>query len=131
MTFGAGDVDLNNPETLGFYTELTLFKTDPSREALIFPPSITPEQRRQIHILAHNLGLEHQSVGEAGNRQLQVFKRQSSPVSSMPNVSYDPHRRGLSRAATIDGFSFVAGGACTYGVLDSTSATVTLAPHAG
>ncbi|KAJ2890597.1 RNA-binding post-transcriptional regulator cip2 [Zalerion maritima] len=97
------DVDLNNPDTLSFYTELTLFKNDAAREVFIFPPTISPEQRRQVHILAHNLGLEHQSIGEGETRQLQVYKRnQISPVSSLPTVSYDHNRRGLSRAATID-----------------------------
>lgn len=101
------DVDFNDPETLNFYTELTLFRNDPSREILVFPSTITPEQRRQLHILAHNMGLEHQSVGEADQRQLQIMKRRSPtqaqpPIPLAPAVSYDAHRRGLSRAATID-----------------------------
>ncbi|KAI0392705.1 hypothetical protein F5Y17DRAFT_467322 [Xylariaceae sp. FL0594] len=101
------DVDLNDPATLEFYTQLTLFKNDPSREVYIFSPDITPEQRRQIHILAHNMGLEHRSVGEADRRQLQIMKRpqHSPPIrtqSQLPNVSWEEHRRGLSRAATFD-----------------------------
>ncbi|KAI0025071.1 hypothetical protein F4780DRAFT_411557 [Xylariomycetidae sp. FL0641] len=100
-------VDLNDPATLEFYTQLTLFKNDPSREVHIFSPDIAPEQRRQIHILAHNMGLEHRSVGEADRRQIQIMKRpQNSPPvhaqSQVPNVSWEEHRRGLSRAATID-----------------------------
>ncbi|KAI1088706.1 hypothetical protein F5B19DRAFT_496104 [Rostrohypoxylon terebratum] len=101
------DVDLNDPTTLEFYTQLTLFKSDPSREVHIFSPDVTPEQRRQIHILAHNMGLEHRSVGEADRRQIQIMKRpQNSPPvhaqSQLPNVSWEDHRRGLSRAATYD-----------------------------
>lgn len=101
------DVDLNDPATLEFYTQLTLFKTDPAREVYIFSPDVTPEQRRQIHILAHNMGLEHRSVGEADRRQIQIMKRpQNSPPvpaqSQLPNVSWEDHRRGLSRAATFD-----------------------------
>lgn len=100
-----GDVDLNNEVTLEFYTQLTLFKNDPSREVHIFPPDIAPEQRRQIHILAHNMGLEHRSVGEADRRQIQIMKRpqHSPPVHNqnhLTNVSWEDHRRGLSRAAT-------------------------------
>lgn len=104
----AGDVDLNDPATLEFYTQLTLFKNDPLREAFIFPPDVTPEQRRQIHILAHNMGLEHKSVGENDRRQIQIMKRaQNSPPAYQqaqlpPNVSWEDHRRGLSRAATFD-----------------------------
>ncbi|ORY56866.1 uncharacterized protein BCR38DRAFT_111846 [Pseudomassariella vexata] len=103
------DVDLNDPDTLEFYTQLTLFKNDPSREVFIFPPDVAPEQRRQIHILAHNMGLEHRSVGEADRRQIQIMKRpQHSPPTlaaqnQLPaNVSWEDHRRGLSRAATFD-----------------------------
>ncbi|KAI8634510.1 hypothetical protein F5Y19DRAFT_470696 [Xylariaceae sp. FL1651] len=101
------DVDLNDPATLEFYTQLTLFKNDPSREVHIFSPDIAPEQRRQIHILAHNMGLEHRSVGEADRRQIQIMKRpQNSPPvhaqNQLPNVSWEDHRRGLSRAATFD-----------------------------
>ncbi|KAI0450374.1 hypothetical protein F5B21DRAFT_437157 [Xylaria acuta] len=101
------DVDLNDPATLDFYTQLTIFKNDPSREVHIFSPDIAPEQRRQIHILAHNMGLEHRSVGEADRRQIQIMKRpeNSPPVnaqSQLANVSWEDHRRGLSRAATFD-----------------------------
>lgn len=101
------DVDLNDPATLEFYTQLTIFKNDLTREVHIFSPDISPEQRRQIHILAHNMGLEHRSVGEADRRQIQIMKRpeHSPPVhvqNQLPNVSWEDHRRGLSRAATFD-----------------------------
>ncbi|KAH9234267.1 r3h domain-containing protein [Colletotrichum chrysophilum] len=100
-----GDVNLNDPETLEFYTELTLFKRDSSREILIFPASVSPEQRRQIHILAHNMGLEHNSIGEADSRQIHILKRpQPSPTTQnhLPAVGLDYHKKGLSRAATFD-----------------------------
>ncbi|KAG6038345.1 hypothetical protein E4U41_004294 [Claviceps citrina] len=101
-----GDVDLNDPQSLEFYTELVMFKRDESREILVFPPGISPEHRRSIHILAHHMGLVHQSTGEADSRQLTVLKRQQpSPTSNVHNVpanSLDAHKRGLSRAATFD-----------------------------
>ncbi|KAK2023519.1 R3H domain-containing protein [Colletotrichum zoysiae] len=100
-----GDIDLNDPETLEFYTELTLFKRDTSREILIFPSTVAPEQRRRIHILAHHMGLEHNSVGEAESRQIHVVKRQlPSPTAQIhsPAVGLDYHKKGLSRAATFD-----------------------------
>ncbi|KAL2128491.1 hypothetical protein VTI74DRAFT_7594 [Chaetomium olivicolor] len=98
------DVDLNNPDTLSFYTELMLFKNDHSREIIVFPSTITPQQRRTVHILAHNMGLEHRSVGEGQHRQIHVIKDTgTTPAIHMPpGVSADAHRRGLSRAATID-----------------------------
>lgn len=84
-----------------------MFKRDDTREILVFPPSIAPEHRRSIHILAHNMGLEHQSIGEADSRQLTVLKRQQpSPPTNVHNAavanSLDMHKRGLSRAATFD-----------------------------
>lgn len=98
------DIDLNDPQTLEFYTELVMFKRDESREILVFPPGIAPEHRRSIHILAHNMGLEHQSMGEADARQLTVLKRQPSPTINAPPPAstLDMHKRGLSRAATFD-----------------------------
>ncbi|KAM0428581.1 hypothetical protein ACHAPT_006942 [Fusarium lateritium] len=101
-----GDIDLNDPQTLEFYTELVMFRRDDSREILVFPPGIAPEHRRSIHILAHHMGLEHQSIGEADSRQLTVLKRQQpSPTANIhnqPATSLDMHKRGLSRAATFD-----------------------------
>ncbi|KAH8884921.1 hypothetical protein GQ53DRAFT_374787 [Thozetella sp. PMI_491] len=114
-----GDIDLNEPETLAFYTELTIFANDPDREILVYPTDITPQQRRTVHILAHNLGLEHRSVGEGQNRQLHVIKNTATGVSPTAIQSTmhlnagsglsDAHRRGLSRAATID-FADARGG---------------------
>ncbi|KAK3314489.1 hypothetical protein B0H66DRAFT_481670 [Apodospora peruviana] len=103
----AENVDMNDPDTLKFFTELLIFSKDPSREIFIFPISITPQQRRTLHILAHNLGLEHRSVGEAPHRQIHVVKATGASTSMAPpiltpGVSADAHRRGLSRAATID-----------------------------
>ncbi|KKF92507.1 RNA-binding post-transcriptional regulator cip2 [Ceratocystis platani] len=100
------NVDLNDPNTLGFYTELTLFKRDDSREILVFPPTISPEDRRQIHIIAHHMGLEHRSVGETDVRQLHIYKKRHEPsptgLTTINSASLDAHRRGLSRAATFD-----------------------------
>ncbi|KAK4216460.1 RNA-binding post-transcriptional regulator cip2 [Rhypophila decipiens] len=103
-----GEVNLNDPDTLSFYTELTLFRNDPNREIFIFPNSLTGSQRKIVHILAHNMGLSHRSVGEEPHRQVHVFKESSvtasmAPPMSLPvGVSADAHRKGLSRAATFD-----------------------------
>lgn len=95
---------MNDPQTLEFYTELAMFKRDESREILVFPPHISPEHRRSIHVLAHHMGLEHQSMGEADARQVTVLKRQPSPTINAPPAAstLDMHKRGLSRAATFD-----------------------------
>ncbi|KFA71564.1 hypothetical protein S40288_08858 [Stachybotrys chartarum IBT 40288] len=100
------EVDLNDPQTLQFYTDLYMFKRDDAREAFIFPTGLSPETRRLIHILAHHMGLEHQSTGEADSRQITVLKRHHpSPTANIHNPpvnSLDVQKRGLSRAATFD-----------------------------
>lgn len=102
------DVDLNDPQTLKFYSELLLFRDDLTREALIFPTSLSPNQRRLVHTLSHHMGLAHISRGNGEQRQVHVVRvPPSSNVSPpIPQVSAihpgDAQRRGLNRAATID-----------------------------
>lgn len=84
-----------------------MFRNDDNREVHIFPADTAPEDRRMIHILAHNMGLEHTSIGEGENRQVHVSKSKFStgthqPSSQQPGVTLDGHPRGLSRAATYD-----------------------------
>ncbi|KAK2624195.1 hypothetical protein QTJ16_006145 [Diplocarpon rosae] len=103
LTFA--DIDLNEPVTLGYYSDLMLFKSDQSRETLIFPPSVTPADRRIIHTLAHHMGLEHRSEGSGDSRCVQILKRTaqiSPPVAQQSNYYTESSRRGLNRAATID-----------------------------
>ncbi|KAI9792277.1 MAG: hypothetical protein M1816_002502 [Peltula sp. TS41687] len=104
------DVDLNNPQTLQFYSQLLLFKDDNSREALIFPSNLSPTQRRTVHTLAHHMSLAHVSRGNGEHRQVHVFRAPqtgsniSPPIPQYPIHIHpgDAHRRGLNRAATID-----------------------------
>ncbi|KAL1890221.1 Peptidyl-prolyl cis-trans isomerase pin4 [Sporothrix stenoceras] len=101
-------LDLNDPHQLRFYLELYMFQSDDSREVHIFPTDTSPEDRRLIHILAHNMGLEHTSIGEGDNRQVHVSKAKFAngsrqpPTVQQPGVTLDGHPRGLSRAATYD-----------------------------
>jgi hypothetical protein len=107
--FLCSDVDLNDTQTLQYYSQLLLFKEDTVRDSVIFPHNLTPSQRRTVHTLAHNMGLGHASRGSGEQRQVQVFKvaagaNVSPPLSSIPpsGQSSDSARRGLNRAATID-----------------------------
>jgi RNA recognition motif-containing protein len=105
---GQVEVDLNDSQTLSYYSQLLLFKEDTARDSVIFPPNLTPSQRRTVHTLAHNMGLAHASRGNGDQRQVQVFKvaagtNVSPPLSSIPPAGQnDTARRGLNRAATID-----------------------------
>lgn len=95
---------MNEPVTLGYYNELLFFKNS-DRETLIFPTTISPNDRRTIHTLAHHMGLEHRSQGEGDTRCVQILKHRAAltPPSHSQYHSYtDTQRRGLARAATID-----------------------------
>ncbi|GIK00823.1 hypothetical protein Aspvir_004852 [Aspergillus viridinutans] len=103
------EVDLNDSTTLSYYSQLLLFKEDPSRDSVLFPSTLSPIQRRTVHTLAHNMGLGHASRGNGEQRQVQVFKvapgtNISPPLTSVPTAVQpaDTARRGLNRAATID-----------------------------
>ena len=103
------EVDLNDSTTLSYYSQLLLFKEDPSRDTLVFPSNLSPIQRRTVHTLAHNMGLGHASRGSGDQRQVHVFKvapgsNVSPPLSSIPAAvpPSESARRGLNRAATID-----------------------------
>ncbi|KAJ5349368.1 hypothetical protein N7541_007095 [Penicillium brevicompactum] len=91
------DVDLNDTQTLSYYSQLLLFKEDTVRDS-----------RRTVHTLAHNMGLGHASRGSGEQRQVQVFKiaagaNVSPPMSSIPpSGQSESGRRGLNRAATTD-----------------------------
>lgn len=96
---------MNDNETLNYFTELTLFKNDPAREIIIFPPSMTSTQRRIVHTLAHHMGLNHRSVGEGGQRQLHVLKPETAMSPTTGSSIHAPavhQNRSLNRAATID-----------------------------
>lgn len=101
--------DLNDPQTLGFYTQLILFRDDASRETLVFPSQLTPPQRRIVHTLAHHMQLAHVSRGGGDQRQVHVYRATQAPQGISPPIPQvsalqngDASRRGLNRAATID-----------------------------
>ena len=103
------DVDLNDPQTLQFYSQLLLFRDDASREALIFPPTLTPQQRRTVHTLAHHMGLAHVSRGSGEQRQVQVFRAPPGSASAISPATIptvhpveSQQRRTLARATTMD-----------------------------
>ena len=99
---------MNDPTVLQFYIKLFLFSKDDSQEILVFPNDTSPEDRRLIHILAQDMGLQHSSYGEGENRQVHVSKNKSNMLATghvhmqATGVGLDLHPRGLSRAATFD-----------------------------
>ncbi|GAB1731136.1 hypothetical protein NU195Hw_g8245t1 [Hortaea werneckii] len=105
------DVDLNDPQCLQYYSKLLLFKEDTARDLIVFPPTLSPPERRIVHTLAHHMALGHTSKGEADRRAVHVFKeghRVSPPLPQIANLQNES-RRHLNRAATTD-FSDVRAG---------------------
>ena len=104
------DIDLNDPHALQFYSKLLLFKEDTARELLVFPPTLTPPERRIVHTLSHHMGLGHMSKGEADRRAVHVYKERQRVSPTMQSISslQSDQRRALSRAATTDFSDFRA-----------------------
>lgn len=102
------DVDLNDPQTLQFYSQLLLFRDDNNREALIFPSTLSPAQRRTVHTIAHHMALSHVSRGNGDQRQVHVYRNPQGINMSPPlpqgvsAIHPGDSRRALNRAATID-----------------------------
>ncbi|KAL8776822.1 MAG: hypothetical protein Q9213_008117 [Squamulea squamosa] len=100
------DVDLNDPRNLGFYNEVLMFKSDPTRVELKFPTELTPAERRVVHTIAHNMGLCHSSHGADHQRYVAVYRTPVNNISPpIPQGSYlhrDPNARALNRAQTME-----------------------------
>lgn len=121
------DVDLNDPQTLQFFSDMLLFRDDTSREALIFPSHLTPQQRRIVHTLAHHMQLGHVSRGNGEQRQVHVFRAPpgsniSPPIPQMSTMQGDGSRRVLNRAATTD-FSEARGAESMFNTLRGQQST--------
>jgi RNA recognition motif-containing protein len=78
------ELDMNDPETLGFYTDLQVFKNSLGMASsglrlLQFPFALTPQQCRKAQIVATRLGLNNWLLtNEANHRCLVVISRTSS-----------------------------------------------------
>ena len=108
LTKADQDVDLNDPQTLNYYTQLMLFREDRSRDVHVFPSTLTPTQRRMVHTLAHQMNLAHISRGEGEQRQVHIFRANQVPQGISPPLPQNSaalgqsSQRVLNRAATID-----------------------------
>ncbi|KAJ0120917.1 R3H domain-containing protein [Diaporthe amygdali] len=108
------DYDLNDPATLNNYIKMRSYREDANNtDYLVFDASTAPEERRVIHILAHNMGLHHGSYGTGDSRCAVVWKENMgppdlavnsshTPVSAVDQLQYPANSKSLARAATID-----------------------------
>ena len=76
------ELDMNDPSTLEIYSRVLLFKDDPMRDELAFSRSLTPKQRRVVHLIAQKLGVFHYSVGDGDERYAVVTRTDPQKVCS-------------------------------------------------
>ncbi|EJD02116.1 uncharacterized protein FOMMEDRAFT_124369 [Fomitiporia mediterranea MF3/22] len=91
----SNELDLNDASTLEIYSRILLFKDDPMRDELAFSRTLSPKQRRVVHLVAQKLGVFHYSVGEGEERYAVVTRIDPERVNH--NMQAEP-RRTLSRA---------------------------------
>ena len=77
----SNELDLNDPSTLEIYSRILLFKDDRMRDELAFSRTLTPQQRRVVHLIAQKLGVYHYSVGEGEERYAVVTRIDPNRVS--------------------------------------------------
>lgn len=77
------ELDLNDPSTLEIYSRILLFKDDPMRDELAFSRTLSPKQRRVVHLVAQKLGVYHYSVGEGDERYAVVTRFDPNAVSGL------------------------------------------------
>lgn len=70
----SNELDLNDPSTLEIYSRILLFKDDRMRDELAFSRTLSPKQRRVVHLIAQKLGVFHYSVGEGEDRYAVVTR---------------------------------------------------------
>ncbi|KAG8740186.1 hypothetical protein FRC10_004625 [Ceratobasidium sp. 414] len=90
------ELDMNDPSTLEIYSRILVFKEDHMRDELAFSRSLSPKQRRVVHLVAQKLGVYHYSVGEGENRYAvvtRIERENRTPITRHASQT-------LSRAAT-------------------------------
>jgi hypothetical protein len=93
---------MNDPQTLGFYTTMQIFRNDPNNAGMIlqFPPTLAPEQRRTVRGLAFRLNLDHTTHGTGHDRFITISRRPTPPLdlpSNLVSHSSQPHLQAFSR----------------------------------
>jgi len=83
----SSELDLNDPSTLEIYSRILLFKDDRMRDELAFSRTLSPKQRRVVHLIAQKLGVYHYSVGEGEERYAVVTRIDPQRVSH-PTVCF-------------------------------------------
>ncbi|EPQ26040.1 uncharacterized protein PFL1_06493 [Pseudozyma flocculosa PF-1] len=92
------ELNLNDAATLEIYSRVLLFKDDRMRDELSFSRSLSPLERRTVHLVAQRLGLYHYSMGEGDERYVIVTKNevpaQNKPLRTQASTIGRSHRGG-------------------------------------
>ncbi|ORX34829.1 hypothetical protein BD324DRAFT_653085 [Kockovaella imperatae] len=72
-------LDLNDPSALDIYSRVLVFKEDRMRDELAFSRSLTPTERRIVHLVAQKLGLLSVTRGSEGETKYVVVTRDPLP----------------------------------------------------
>jgi len=94
----SNELDLNDPSTLDIYSRILLFKDDHMRDELAFSRTLSPKQRRVVHLIAQKLGVYHYSVGEGDERYAVVTRIDPATVSLFRRAPRTVH--GVDRPST-------------------------------
>jgi hypothetical protein len=86
----SNELDLNDPSTLEIYSRILLFKDDRMRDELAFSRTLSPKQRRVVHLIAQKLGVYHYSVGEGEDRYAVVTRIDPNRRTQPPTLSRAP-----------------------------------------
>ncbi|KAG8863781.1 hypothetical protein FRB96_007618 [Tulasnella sp. 330] len=92
------ELDMNDPATLDIYSRILVFKEDHMRDELAFSRSLSPKQRRIVHLVAQRLGVYHYSVGEGEDRYAVVTRIPREDAPRQPTLripSGDPAPRTM------------------------------------
>jgi len=100
------DLDMNDLETLGFYTTMQLFRNDPKNQGMTlqFPSTLSAEQRQIVRSLAVRLNLDHLSIGNPPERYIAVTRRPTPPLPQDHNPLLHPS--GLFSPPSIPEFGY-------------------------
>ncbi|KAK1920540.1 hypothetical protein DB88DRAFT_503651 [Papiliotrema laurentii] len=77
------NLDLNDPMALDIYSRVLVFKEDRMRDELAFSRSLTPTERRIVHLVAQKLGLTSITKGNEGEVKYVVVTREAAPRPSL------------------------------------------------
>ena len=96
----SNELDLNDPSTLEIYSRILLFKDDRMRDELAFSRSLSPKQRRVVHLIAQKLGVFHYSVGEGDERYAVVTRIDPQRVRTLLSLSTSVSRASNSSSSS-------------------------------